>query len=462
MAVIATVVIFPGKAFCVTAKQEEDMSREFLKFIFSNAKLIKDPVIVNYVNKIGRKIVNAVPPQPFKYHFYVIENDQYNAFASPAGHIFINSGLLAVMENEEQLAGILAHETAHVVCRHISQRIERAKKMDILTLAGIVAGIFLGLGGSGTSASALTVGTMAANQSVSLAYSRENERQADQIGLKYLLKAGYDGSGMIPVLEKIRSKQWFGSDQIPTYMTTHPGTKDRITYIDTWLANKNNRPEKKIKIDPYEFKLVHTKIIAAYGNIDLSLKKYKMEVTESPNNLLSHYGYGLSLARAGQFEKAAAQIKLVLIKMPFDPYVLKDLGKIYFFGGKYNAALDTLENALSMLRNDPDGLFYLGRAQLEAENYKDASETFQIIEKKYPAYDINTLYYLGESYGKQGVTGDAHYYLGIFYYKKKDLNNAFFHLNRASENVTDPDTKDKIATIIKKIKKTQRTMERRK
>ena len=176
-----------------------------------------------------------------------------------------------------------------------------------------------------------------------------------------------------------------------------------------------------------------------------------MEVTESPDNLLSHYGYGLSLARAEQFEKAAAQIKLVLVKMPFDPYILKDLGKIYFLEGNYNAALNTLENALSMLRNDPDGLFYLGRTQLEAENYKDAAETFQIIEKKYPNYDISTLYYLGESYEKQGITGDAHYYLGIFYYKKKDLNNAFFHLNRASENVTDPDIKDKIATIIKKI-----------
>ncbi len=438
------------------------MSREFLRYIFSNAKLIKDPVIVDYVNKIGHKIVDAVPPQPFKYHFYVIEDEGYNAFASPAGHIFINSGLLAVMENEEQLAGILAHETAHVVCRHISQRIERAKKMDIITLAGIAAGIFLGLGGSGTSASALTVGTMAANQSVSLAYSRENERQADQIGLRYLLKAGYDGSGMIPVLEKIRSKQWFGSDEIPTYMTTHPGTKDRISYIDTWLANKNNRPEKKIKIDPYEFQLVNTKIIAAYGNIDLSLKKYKAKIIESQDSLLSHYGYGLSLARAGQFEKAAAQIKLVLKKKAFDPYILKDLGKIYFLDGKYNTALNTLENALSMLQDDPDCLFYFGRAQLEAEKYKDAAKTFKIIEKKYPDYDIRTFYYLGESYGKQGITGDAHYYLGFFYYKKKDLNNAFFHLTRASEHITDPDIKDKIATIIKKIKKIRRTMERRK
>ena len=99
------------------------MGREFMRVVLEHFELIEDPFIVNYVNKIGNKIILALPPQPFNYRFYIIKEDTYNAFASPAGNIFINSGLFEAMENEEELAGILAHEIAHVVCRHISQRI---------------------------------------------------------------------------------------------------------------------------------------------------------------------------------------------------------------------------------------------------------------------------------------------------------------------------------------------------
>lgn len=118
--IVITGILFPQGAECITVKEEEELSREFMKVVFRQFKLIKAPVIVNYVNGVGQKIVSAFPPQPFKYHFYVIKEDSYNAFASPAGHIFINSGLLEAMESEEELAGVISHEIAHVSLRHIS------------------------------------------------------------------------------------------------------------------------------------------------------------------------------------------------------------------------------------------------------------------------------------------------------------------------------------------------------
>ncbi|MBT8356680.1 MAG: M48 family metalloprotease, partial [Deltaproteobacteria bacterium] len=224
---LATGAFIPKAALSITAAEEEELSREFMKVIYKKLKFVEDPVIVNYVNKIGKKIVSILPPQPFNYRFYVIEEDIFNAFATPAGHIFIYSGLMAAMENEEELAGILGHEIAHVFCRHISQKIDRSKKISIATLAGIAAGIFLGAEGAGEVGSAVVVGSMAAGQSMTLAYSREDERQADQIGLNYLTKAGYTGYGLLSVFKKIRSKHWFGPEQIPTYLTTHPAPEDR-------------------------------------------------------------------------------------------------------------------------------------------------------------------------------------------------------------------------------------------
>jgi len=183
-------ILVPKGALCMTIQEEEEMSREVMKVIIKHYELINDPLIVNYINQMGQKIVSALPPQPFDYHFYVIKNGEYNAFATPAGHVFVNSGLLEAMENEEELAGILSHEIAHVVCRHISQKIERSQKIGIATLAGIAAGILLGVGGSMAAANALTIGSSAAGQSLELSYSREDEFQADQIGLICLTKAG--------------------------------------------------------------------------------------------------------------------------------------------------------------------------------------------------------------------------------------------------------------------------------
>ena len=188
--VIVNTIIFPQVVSGITIKQEESLAREFLMVALRHYRLIKDPQIVGYVNKVGRKVLSAYPPQPFPYHFYVVNEDVFNAFAGPGGHIFINSGLIEAMESEEELAGILGHEISHVVCRHISEMIEDSKKINIATLAGIAAGIFLGMGGAATAATAVTYGALAAGQSAALAFSRDNERQADQVCLNYLDKAG--------------------------------------------------------------------------------------------------------------------------------------------------------------------------------------------------------------------------------------------------------------------------------
>ena len=117
--------MLPEEGFPITVAQEEELAKEFINVVLQNYKFVKDPLILGYVNKIGQKILSVIPNQPFPYHFYVVQEDVYNAFAGPAGHIFINSGLFEAMESENELAGILAHEIAHVVSRHISQKIEK-------------------------------------------------------------------------------------------------------------------------------------------------------------------------------------------------------------------------------------------------------------------------------------------------------------------------------------------------
>ncbi|MEE8399908.1 MAG: M48 family metalloprotease, partial [Desulfobacterales bacterium] len=161
MVAIMLSTLIPHQAYAITTKKEKEMSEEFKEAVFSYFEVINDPLITDYVNRVGQRIMEKIPPQPFDYHFYVIKESQYNAFAGPGGLIFIHSGLFIAMESEEELAGILAHEISHVTNRHISDRAGRSTIIGIATLAALAAGILLGAsGGSAEISEAMTIGGM--------------------------------------------------------------------------------------------------------------------------------------------------------------------------------------------------------------------------------------------------------------------------------------------------------------
>jgi predicted Zn-dependent protease len=441
--ILAVGSLVPPAVFSITVKEEEDMSRQIMAMIHKYYDIVDDPSVVSYVNDIGNRILSALPQQPFKYRFYVINEDVYNAFATPGGHIFVYTGLLDAMVEEEELAGILGHEIAHVYCRHISQRIERSKKLRVATLAGIAAGILLGVGGAGEAASAVTMGSMAAGQSVELAYSRENEMQADQFGLKFTTAAGYSASGLLKILKKIRSKTWFGSDQIPKYLMTHPAVEDRIAFISSWLDTYDRTSKPIPLVNQDAFQRVHTRVETSYGDEETVFSKLKADVAKNPQDPLAHYRYGLILARAGKRQEAIAQIRIALTQRAFDPYILKDLGWVYFLDGQFPQALKTLNSACGMIPDDPECLFYLGRTQMELGNLNEASDNLLKLTRQYPRF-THAYYFLGQSLGQQQMLGDAHYYLSVFYLRKIDFKNARVQLKQALKYPIDDEKREQV------------------
>jgi predicted Zn-dependent protease len=441
----------PPAATGITIKEEEDLAREFLRYVTLQFEIIDDPIIVEYVNSVGKKILAKVPPQPFPYHFYVVKQDVYNAFATPAGHVFIYSGLLAAMDNEDELAGILAHEISHVTCRHISQKIERSKLISIATLAGVAAGMLLGAAGGGQAAGALTMGSMAAGQSASLAFSRENEIQADQVGMVYLTEAGYTGEGLISVLNKIRAKQWYGSDQVPTYLMTHPALEDRLAYIDTYLAGRKKEAQASRPVNTKAFQLVHARLIALYSDEKVALNTFETALRNGTADAITYYGYGLALARAGKNEQAIAALKKALETEAFNPIILAGLGRVYFLDRRYNEALSTLASALSLDPEEPEALFFLGRTRLELDQPAEAQAAFERLQKQ-QIVARQVYYFLGKAYGQEGNLAQAYLNLGQYYYLKHDYTNARIHFKQALEKTQDPDKRREIEERLKDIK----------
>ena len=440
----------PRDALSLTVGEEEKMGRSILRYIYQQYEIIDDPAVVDYVNKVGNRIVEGLKDPLFNYRFHVIKQDAYNAFAIPAGYIFINSGLVAVMDGEEELAGILAHEIAHVNARHISQKIERSKKIGWATMAGMAAGILVGAAGGAEAGQALATGSQAAGAAAELSYSRDNEMQADQLGLSYLTDAGYRSEGLLKILKKMRSKQWFDTEQIPTYMRTHPAIDDRITYLDTQISGTAKPSETRPPVSSEDFARVHTYLITRYGDENLVLRHLQAEVKKYPQDPMAHYRYGLILARVGRKEEAIEQLRTAMEKRAFDPYILRDVGRVYYSNGQYQQSLKMLKTAQNMIPDDAECGLYLGQTYMDMGLFDEASSVLLDVVKKHPGY-TKAYFILGQSLGKQGNLGDAHYYLGVYHTRRGEYKIAVVQYRRALKYVKDPDKRKKIEERLKKF-----------
>ena len=257
--------------------------------------------------------------------------------------------------------------------------------------------------------------------------------------------------GLLKMLKKIRSKTWFGPEQVPTYLMTHPAVEDRIAYISSWIESYDASHKPIPLVNEDRFNRAHTRLETGYGDEQVVLSRLEADVARDPGDPMAHYRYGLILARVGKRQEAVEQMRMALTKRAFDPYILRDLGWIYYLDGQFPQALKTLSSAGSMIPQDPDCIYYLGRTQLELGNLSEAVDNFQTLTRQYPQFPEG-YYYLGQSLGKQENLGDAHYYLGVYYLKKRDYKNAGIQFKQALKLVQDEERRKEIEKSLAQIR----------
>lgn len=219
-----------GAISLVSVDEEIAIGRQADQQVRKQMPAFADAPTTAYVRSIGQRLVRAAPGPKYPYSFSVADYREINAFALPGGPIWIHRGILHAATNESQVAGVLAHEVAHIAQRHAADQLTKATLTNWgLGLLGAI------LGNSGGAGTAQIAASLLANGAF-LKFSRDDEREADRVGLDILTKAGWDARGMTELFEVIRKEANRDPAALEVFLSTHPSPQDRINRLQTDVA----------------------------------------------------------------------------------------------------------------------------------------------------------------------------------------------------------------------------------
>jgi beta-barrel assembly-enhancing protease len=220
----------PGKGLdFYSLEQEIALGKQLAQQVERSSKLLNDPVVTEYVNRVGQNLVrNSDARVPFT--IKVIDSDEVNAFALPGGFFYVNSGLILRAQEESELAGVMAHEMSHVICRHGTKQ---ATKAELIQIGAMAAMIFVPYGWAGYG---IYEGMQLAIPLTFLKFSRDAERQADFLGIQYMYNAGYDPNSYVTFFERIEADEKRRPGTVSKVFSTHPPTPDRIEAAQKEIA----------------------------------------------------------------------------------------------------------------------------------------------------------------------------------------------------------------------------------
>ena len=248
-------------------EHEIALGKQLAQEVERQAKIIDDPVIAEYVNRVGQNIVrNSDAKVPFT--IKVLDTEEVNAFALPGGFFFVNSGLILKADTEAELAGVMAHEIAHVACRHGTRN---ATKADMMQIGAIAGSIFLG----GWTGYAIRQGMGLAIPMGYLAFTRGAEKEADYFGLQYMYKSGYDPTAFVDFFEKLQTMEKKKPGTIAKVFSTHPMNDDRIKSAQTEIQTVL-KPQPEYVVNTSEFNDVKDRLAMMHN-------RRKPDAKDDPN-----------------------------------------------------------------------------------------------------------------------------------------------------------------------------------
>lgn len=446
--------LIPRKASGFSIGEERDIGEKLLLAVRGEFELLDDPDIVQYLNRLGQQVLAIAGPQYFDYHFFVIKNEQFNAFAAPSGLIFFNSGLIKTVQSEDQLLSVLAHEVGHVVSRHLSRRIAKQGKV---TAASLLFGLASLAVGNPALTQGLFTGALAANQTAGLSFSRQDEEQADRLAFGWLKIMGRNPNAMEEMLKSMRRITRYRSEQLPPYLLTHPNPEDRLDYVQSLLELER----RKLDAKPYpedlgSFSFLRFKYRVLSQSIDSEDLRVHCANTlasteEGVRMAMAHYGLFLLNVKENSFEEAQKHLAVVQNEFPGRDILNVDLSALYIDAGEVDKAVPLLRR---MYERDPTDMyctFKLATAMAMQGRYEEAEKFYLEVAKNIPEYS-QVYYELARVKSSQKKRGISTFYLAKYYLYEGRVKYAKQYLHRLEKDAQIPAVmQEEVKAILKRL-----------
>ena len=419
----------------MTVEEEKIMGRKVFLEIEKSTEIVKDLPLQDFVDRIGRSLLTQAGSTPFDFNFYIVKAQDPNAFAIPGGYIFLTTGLIVLADNEQEIAGVVGHEIAHATERHIAELIDQSKRLNLATLAAVLAGALLG-GGKGTEAVATTA--MAGAAALTLKYTRDHETEADQVGLHTLLKAGYDPKGLLTFLNKMYKTSLAVAPKIPPYLSTHPAIENRITLLESLIQIEKTPAGPPRRVGDYRW--IQARAFVEERDPNVAVQHFESMTKTNPQDGVAYVGLGLAYRKMGRLDRSIEALERANALSPHERDPLRELAISQFLSGRVDQAIQMLERvALSSSQGTGQGedvldVYYLGRGYKEKGELTKALSLFLRVQREEPGFG-EVYQQLGSVYGRMGQQGLSHFHFGKYFKLRRDERSALFHFRMAVDSL---------------------------
>jgi beta-barrel assembly-enhancing protease len=402
--------------------EESRISREFRREAKKFLKFPNNPEVERYIDRIGRRILAATGPLSFDYRFFVIEDDQLNAFSVPGGSIYVYTGLIERAKSTDELAGVMGHEITHAKGHHMA----RSSGPDAISILSLLAMVALARSGSGGQAAGIVGQAVSATRQ--LAFSRQLEMEADTLGTRYMAAAGYDPKGTIAFLKMLDQERALNPIDVPAYVMSHPITQERVANAELVVKSLTQRELRSES--PEVLKKVQIVIRMDRPGREAVVTEYEKLVQKNPQDAQLRHLLGFAEQLQGQLAQARQNYEKSRQLQPENAGLERDLGRLYGEIGDFSASRNAFDRALALEPNESLTYFYLGDMLEKSGDLRGAAGAFLNAQNLAPFWD-RPPNRLGMVYGKLDRPGDGYYYIGRSFMLQDDDEKAISSLERA-------------------------------
>lgn len=415
----------------ISPEFDRRLGNAFLREVRRSAPLVYDPEVEAYIESIGYRLATNSDNNRQLFTFFVIDDPLINAFAGPGGVIGINSGVILNSSDESELAAVMAHEIAHVTQRHLARTFERAGQFSIPFAAAMIGAILLGTQNPEAGAAALQT-VLGVNVQSQINFTRANEKEADNIGMRLLVNSGYDPKGMPGFFEKLQQGSKFYTGNAPEFLRTHPLTSSRIAESQ---ARAEEYPEINVE-DSNTYRIIRTKLhVNSFEKSKQAVTEY-LEVLQSANSKqdfeIARYGYALALMNHQDFKAARKQINALLKQDEHNSAYLLAAAQIESRAGQYSKAISIYQETQKYYPDYRPLVLNYAKTLLDADQPAAARSLLLRYGRNHNS-DISYLNLLSQAEAQAGNESESHIIKAEYYYLLGDTQLAIGRLKLAEK-----------------------------